>query len=379
MEAKNQTKESTNNGEKANEMVEEEEEIVFAQPPLYPSTADSSWSSSSNRGVWFSAVAAGAGAASCPTNSYNHGDYDDVDIENGDYGSYSYNPDYGVGKDNYEDGNGGDMLKEEDADGNGGEDTNGGGGDDDKDDDDSDSSAIVTKDDVKKKSSTIRERARHVTNKARKHAQQTAQKAKTLLLLGKEDWSWEELQQIEKRRRETLKKNGLPFFRKLLVWDGTVVAALIKDPLIYIVALLYLGARMAARYTVPEFVSRLGGANIEIVGGFLTFFLIFYVQYENKRFDTMYNLSMGCEGRIFDVAAILRTYAPRDRALRLIRYMNATVRLLYCLFGLHPFANGFPVCHLVKGTLSRTTTKPHNSMFQDMLVYRQRTHMKISS
>ena len=32
---------------------------------------------------------------------------------------------------------------------------------------------------------------------------------------------------------------------------------------------------------------------------------------------------MSCEGRIFDVAALARSYLPRERALRLIRYMNA--------------------------------------------------------
>ena len=309
MNATKQTKNSTINNLKDKAVVKkevEEEEIIFAQPPLYPNSTDSSYSSSSsdhNRSAWFSSVGTAA-AASVSTSSYNGAVYYyDVDIESGD-------------------GNDGGMKKVEDVDGrkngggNGVEDGNGGGG-------------ANRRDDLKKKPSfRIRETARHVTNKAKQHAQQTAQLAKTTLLLGKEDWTWEQLQQIEKRRRETLKKNGLPFFRKLLVWDGTVNAALIKDPLIYIVALIYLGARFAARYTVPDFVSRLGGGNIEIIGGFLTFFLIYYVQTETKRFETMYQLSMACEGRIFDVAAILRAYAPRDRALRLIRYLNATVSLL---------------------------------------------------
>lgn len=32
---------------------------------------------------------------------------------------------------------------------------------------------------------------------------------------------------------------------------------------------------------------------------------------------------MICEGRIFDAAALARSYLPRERALRLVRYMNA--------------------------------------------------------
>lgn len=55
----------------------------------------------------------------------------------------------------------------------------------------------------------------------------------------------------------------------------------------------------------------------------MSFFLVLFVVATNKRFDTLYNTSMGCEGRIFDAAALAKTTLPRERAMRLIRYMNA--------------------------------------------------------
>ena len=53
----------------------------------------------------------------------------------------------------------------------------------------------------------------------------------------------------------------------------------------------------------------------------------FYVNTSYKRFDTLYQTSMGCEGRIFDAAALAKANLPRANALRLIRYMNAVVRI----------------------------------------------------
>ena len=154
-----------------------------------------------------------------------------------------------------------------------------------------------------------------------------AKQLKKLVSFGDNEQSWEELVQIEKRRRKILKQHDLPMHEMLLRWHGTVLSALTKDPMFYLMFFIYIAIRIASRYSIPEFVATLGGAPVGIVGGFLSFFLIFYVNTSYKRFDTLYQTSMGCEGRIFDAAALAKANLPRANALRLIRYMNAVVRM----------------------------------------------------
>lgn len=139
--------------------------------------------------------------------------------------------------------------------------------------------------------------------------------------------TWKELLKIEKKRREILKRSNLPMHKMLLYWRGTVLSALSKDPIFYLIMGIYVWTRLMSRYSdqVPEFVATLGGAPVEVVGGFLSFFLIFYVNTAYKRFDDLYRSSMACEGRIYGAAALARSSLPRAQGLRLIRYMNAVV------------------------------------------------------
>jgi hypothetical protein len=143
-------------------------------------------------------------------------------------------------------------------------------------------------------------------------------------LTSNEKPSWKELKSIEKRRRAILKRSGEPFFQTLLSHDGTVCHALQRDPLMYITMSCYVGVRFAAYFGLPEVISDIANAgNIGIVGGFLSFFLVIFVWESMRRFDVLYRISMSCEGRIFDAAALAKSTLPKANALRLIRYMNA--------------------------------------------------------
>ena len=139
------------------------------------------------------------------------------------------------------------------------------------------------------------------------------------------DYTWRDLNKIEKRRREILGRRGRSFLGILLFWDGTVLSALSTDPFFYILLALYLSIRVFARFQIPEFVASVAAANTGIIGGFLSFFLALYVNSANERFGIMYQNSRACQGGIFDAAALARTTLPRERALRLIRYLNAAV------------------------------------------------------
>mmetsp|Transcript_4363 Transcript_4363/g.8025 ORF Transcript_4363/g.8025 Transcript_4363/m.8025 type:complete len:497 (-) Transcript_4363:176-1666(-) len=156
---------------------------------------------------------------------------------------------------------------------------------------------------------------------ATKAAVSTAKTATSIF--SSDEHTYDELKKIEKTRREILDRCHLPFYRILTFWKGTVLSSLANDPLMWIMVLIYVMVRIAARFSIPDFVHTLGGADIGVIGAFLSFFLVFYVNHSNKRFDILYNTSTSCQGRIFDMGALCKAYLPRENALRLLRYMNA--------------------------------------------------------
>jgi Bestrophin, RFP-TM, chloride channel len=148
--------------------------------------------------------------------------------------------------------------------------------------------------------------------------------------LSEEDRRWKELQRLEKKRRAILKRVEEPFWKTLFHWDGTVLSHLKADSVLWITMSLYIATRVLARKGLPDFVSSLDSGRMGIVGGFLTFFIVFYVNQSHKRFFQLYGHSMACKGRIFDAATLARSCAmPTEQALRLIRYMNAAHAAAY--------------------------------------------------
>jgi uncharacterized membrane protein YbhN (UPF0104 family) len=144
-------------------------------------------------------------------------------------------------------------------------------------------------------------------------------------LIHDDAYTWKELQTIEKRRRAILLRTELPSWRILMFWDGTCLRVLATDPLMWFTMLVYITVRVQARVGMPDYVSDISAGDIGVIGAFLSFFLVFFVVQSNNRFTALYNASMGCKGRIFDVASLCRAILPREHGLRLVRYMNAAV------------------------------------------------------
>jgi hypothetical protein len=118
---------------------------------------------------------------------------------------------------------------------------------------------------------------------------------------------WKELQRLEKKRRAILKRVEEPFWKTLLYWDGTVLSHLKTDSVLWLTMALYLATRVLARQGLPDFVSDLDAGRMGIIGGFLTFFVVFYVNQSHKRYFQLYGHSMACKGRIFDAATLARS------------------------------------------------------------------------
>jgi hypothetical protein len=155
------------------------------------------------------------------------------------------------------------------------------------------------------------------------------------LVVGPDELTHAQLQSIEKRRRAILLRSELPFYKMLTFWDGTCLKLLALDPLMWFTIIIYVVIRVRSRTGLPDYVQDLSSGNIGVIGGFLSFFLVFFVVNSNKRFDDQYGLSMAAKGRILDIASLARGTLPKERALRLIRYLNASVRFLLCSFALN--------------------------------------------
>lgn len=63
--------------------------------------------------------------------------------------------------------------------------------------------------------------------------------------------------------------------------------------------------------------------SIDVMGGFLSFFLVLFVNQTNTRYFDMYKLSRTCSGRVQDIAGYASARLPQGAAHRLVRYMNA--------------------------------------------------------
>mmetsp|Transcript_14317 Transcript_14317/g.20847 ORF Transcript_14317/g.20847 Transcript_14317/m.20847 type:complete len:378 (-) Transcript_14317:38-1171(-) len=141
------------------------------------------------------------------------------------------------------------------------------------------------------------------------------------------DLGWQDLQKLEESRREILKRAELPFWRILAYWSGTCLKALALDWLIWLTFAIFLSIRIQARtwgyYNVPALVELLSKTDTSILGGFLSFFLVLFVNQTNSRFFEMYQLSKASSGKIQDVAGLVSSQLPSDIAKRIIRHMNA--------------------------------------------------------
>ena len=137
-------------------------------------------------------------------------------------------------------------------------------------------------------------------------------------------------------------KAELPFWRILLFWSGTCLKEISTDLLVWLTIAIYVGIRIVANIVdyVPDSVQLLEKTNIGVLGGFLSFFLVLFVNQTNARFLEMYGFSKACSGRIQDVAGLARTQLPMEMADTLVRHFNAAQIAGYV--GLNAIGQGSP-------------------------------------
>ena len=115
-------------------------------------------------------------------------------------------------------------------------------------------------------------------------------------------------------------------WRILCYVRGTCLKGIILDPITWIAMTIYFVIILISRLGVdpPESAELLTkSGKVSILGGFLSFFLVLFVNQTNDRFLRMYGFSKECSGRTQDVAGLASTQLPPDLAQQLIRHMNA--------------------------------------------------------
>ena len=134
----------------------------------------------------------------------------------------------------------------------------------------------------------------------------------------------------------------LPFWRIILFWSGTCLKEITTDELVWLSMAIYAGIRIYASTIdyVPEVAAMVEKTNVSILGGFLSFFLVLFVNQTNGRFLEMYGFCKACSGRIQDVAGLAKTQLPPDVADRLVRHLNAAHIAGYV--GLNGIGQGSP-------------------------------------
>jgi len=154
--------------------------------------------------------------------------------------------------------------------------------------------------------------------------------------------NFQELKSIERHRREILLRAELPFWRILLFWSGTCLKEISTDLLVWLTIAVYVSIRIVANTLdyVPDSVSLLEKTNIGVLGGFLSFFLVLFVNQTNARFLDMYGFSKACSGRIQDVAGLARTQLPPEMGDKLVKHFNAAQIAGYV--GLNAIGQGSP-------------------------------------
>lgn len=124
--------------------------------------------------------------------------------------------------------------------------------------------------------------------------------------------SWEQLQAIGKRHQLILCRQGhYSFFRIVFFWDGTLLKMLTSEPLLWLTMLIYTIIRIFAHLdALPEVLNDIAGADIGVIGVFLSFFLVLFVNDANSTVEKIYGISMQWKARVLNVATLAKTTLP---------------------------------------------------------------------
>ena len=125
-------------------------------------------------------------------------------------------------------------------------------------------------------------------------------------------------------------------------WSGTYLTQVFGDLLVHFTLVIYIGIRSYANAIdcIPASVSIMEKTNVGVLGGFLSFFLVLFVNQTNGRFLEMYGFSKAYLGRIQDIAMLARAQLPPKIDNKLVRHF--TIAHVAGYVGLNAIGDGSP-------------------------------------
>jgi len=138
--------------------------------------------------------------------------------------------------------------------------------------------------------------------------------------------SYEELLKDDKHRERVADNCEDPFYKLPFHFRGTVLKVISTDILFWSTLIVFIVIRYQIRSReIGEgevFDYKNLSSNLVYVGGFMTFFLVFYVNQNHVRYFGLHKDVMTLMGRVNDVATLSKASLPMERARRIVRFMN---------------------------------------------------------
>lgn len=107
-------------------------------------------------------------------------------------------------------------------------------------------------------------------------------------------------------------------------WQGTILRCVVLAPDVWFSLAVYVVVKYCMEAGILD-PSEVPLSYLGIVGGFISFLLVFFIGECYSRYMNQFGRLAGCFGRIFDCAALAGAILPKPRASRLLRYMNTAV------------------------------------------------------
>ncbi len=138
--------------------------------------------------------------------------------------------------------------------------------------------------------------------------------------------------QIEKDRRELLRHSKLRYkqYTYFQLW-GTVLPLIIISWEWWLSVAIYILARLLVYFEAAPYLTLavIDSRYLSIIGGFISFLLVFYNNQGYSRYTAQYEQSMRIEGRIFNATYMVKDSLPVGMAWQFIRYLNGVHLLCY--------------------------------------------------
>jgi len=137
-----------------------------------------------------------------------------------------------------------------------------------------------------------------------------------------------ELERIEKERRKliTFAADGGSLI--LLHWNSTVLHYVLVDAQFWIACIIYAICR---KFDVDNYLPGppISFSSVGVIGGLMSFLLVFFVSQSYSRFNAQYDAAMACESCIINASMLARSAMPKADAYRLVRHLNGALLCMY--------------------------------------------------